>query len=330
MLGNLIAEMSGPRVVEESALYRKLMDIHLTDSGRVTMPRRRPDSSDVSTYSRASGLGKLCARRDALQIRDRIAFLGRTKPEYMMSFMIGHSTHEMIQNSLIPSIAEPHRILGWWRRSDNPKAVMSGFDEDGRPMLFRKTEAAEFLGTMDLVYEEVAIVDREYMLTGHPDGVMDWSGIDLPEAVDGLEVQEYKTIDQSMWDSVDPAMGGAPDEGYVMQIHAYMWQLGIEHGRIIYFKKGERRPSEGIVEWMFTLDESVVESLKARLTAYHKAIHAAHDEGIVPDERLSACTAYNRFPASFCPVAHECFGKSRRKAANYRAMTIEEIARWAQ
>jgi hypothetical protein len=326
MLGDVMKGLVGPRKVDPPSLYRDLMQEHLRDE-RESFPPRLPVKGDLSTYMRTSSLGKLCARRAGLQVTMQLATQGVSEPQYEMARHMGHANHEMLQNTVVPRLAVD-RMRGWWkvRGSEIPEDMVHGRKESGRPVLFSRKDAEEILRTDNLEYVEVSLANHEYFLTGHPDMVMDWTGLGVEGVPDGLEVQEYKFVDPKWWDKIDPHEGGAPDEGYVKQLLTYMWLLGIERGRLVYFKRGERDPKKGIVEWVLEQDAEQVAELKKAVTAYWDGLYAAHEKGEVSEHK--PCPRFDRFPATWCPLRHECFGRNRRKAPPHRPMTAAELMEW--
>jgi hypothetical protein len=329
MLGNVMKGLVGPRKVDPPSLYRKLMDEKLHDL-QETFPRQLPVEGKLSTYLRVSSLGKLCSRREGLQIKMQVATTGMSKPEYEMARSLGQFNHMMLQTDIVPRLAGD-RMRGWWKipgviEHPDSEGFMWGRHDNGRPVLFTRAEAESHLKTSRIEYVEVSLADHKYFLTGHPDMVMDWTGLDLEGAPDGEEVQEYKFVDKRWWDKVDPLAGGAPDEGYVKQIMAYMWLLNIPNGRIIYFQRGERNPKKGIVEWVIEQDADQIADFKKTVTAYWDDLYASHETGAVSEHQ--PCPKFDRFPATWCPLRHECFGRNRRKAPPHRKMTPEELMEW--
>lgn len=319
MLGNVMRGLKTPRLVETSSVYRELLEKNLIEEG-TALPTRIPVKGDPSTYFRASSLGYMCTRADFLQIRERVAMPGGHSGETKYTFAIGHAYHGMFQDGIMPTVA-PDRMLGWWKTNDS---VMRGYAE-GRPMLITRELAKASMGD-EPQYVEVYGIDHEHMIGGHPDLVMDWTDSGIDGVPDAKEVQEFKTRDEGRWSYIDPNDGGAPEPGHVLQVQTYMWLLGLDHARIVYIKKGERRLGEAFVEWVIPRSEEAITDIKQMLTGYWDAMYAAWDGAKEPPARLERCTEFSKGRPKWCPMRYECFGKKARKDRGLRVLTEAEVA----
>lgn len=324
MLGDVMRKLQAPGFLVEHNAYLSLIEARFTEN-RDTLPR----GADVSNqWVRVSSLGYFCSRADALQIRHRLMIQNQLGPETSLTFALGHAHHEMMQNMVLPAIA-PEAMLGWWAFGDKS---LAGYESEGRPELWSREAAAVELGCEPeaLTYVEVSAQDHDIRLSGHPDLVLDWDlvppipGKHLPK---GREIQEFKTKDPVSWHYIDPGQGGKPDEKHIMQVQAYMWLLGIDRARIIYIKKGERRPKEAFIEWVIERDELAISQIKKEVAAHWVAIMAAHVEKKVPAN--TKCKEFSKGQAKYCPLRYQCFGKKVHKNwTAIRPMTPEELASW--
>lgn len=330
MLGDVMASLAGPKKLDAPTVYKRLFEAGLSDVSE-SLPPVMPVRGNMRTYMRASSLGRLCARRAGLQITNKLVLKDQTNPAREMALGFGTAFHSLLQDNLVVRSALP-QMRGWWKASADslcPGAMVANYEKSGLPVLYSYEEAVEITGTENLQYVEVSVANHEYFLTGHPDMIMDWGEDNLDLGIQpGLEVQEYKTIKPEQFDEVDPMMGGQPHPDYIRQLMAYMWLTGIPRGRLIYFKKGENDPAKAIVEWEVEQDESVVDEIKSILSAYWHVLEMAHVNGKVADFR--PCHRFDRVPATYCPLRHECFGKNRRKEPSHRPMTEAEEAKWVE
>ena len=316
MIGNVLKSLGGAKMADRATVYRDLMNTHQWEQSE-DLPASLPVKGDRSTYMRVSALGYLCPRLESIKIAEKFAITGSLDPESAYTFMLGHHHHSMMQDSLVPTILQD-RMRGWWKFG---KATASSWASVGMPDLLPKPDKRRWK------YEELYAFDDNFFVHGHPDMVLDWTGSGVPGTPDACEVQEYKTKDPTIWAAIDPDQGGYPDPVHVIQTQAYMWLLGLDHGRIVYIKKGERRIQEAFVEWPLRRDPDVVNGIQSLLATYWDSVTAAHAGRTWYEHRLPKCSEFSKGRAAGCPARYECHGKGwKKERTDIRRLTPEELA----
>jgi hypothetical protein len=302
MIGNVLSQLGGPKFASNSTVYRDLMNAH-DWSDRERLPMRRPVAGDPSTYIRVSSLGRSCARYESIRVAMSLAIREQIEPDIGYTFLLGHHHHQLMQESLVPQIMGP-RMRGWWRRGEEK---LEASYPDGRPQLFAPPGP-------DWTYREPYAVNHDHLVHGSTDMVIDWRGSGVKGAPDALEVQEYKSKDQVSWAMIDPDQGGYPDESHVVQAQTYMWLLGIDYGRIVYIKKGERRVAESFVEWPVKRDDALIGSIVSQLSEIRSAVSDAYETGAWHQEKLPKCKSFEKGQAKSCPLRYECHNRPWKKS----------------
>ncbi len=280
-----------------------------THSAERRIPPVRPlDPKDPSTYMRASSVGFVCSRYEALRIAHKATILDSEKVSDRFAMSVGTAYHRMMQDDVMPAVLS-ERMVGWWRGLN---ANTIEYASDGLPMLVPRPDDGKHW-----VYEEVFAFDSRYGIGGHPDAIVDWRGSGLPDVPDDFEVEEIKTrggptdrMAEWRFDDVDPDKGGAPLPFHVLQIQTYMWLLNLKHGRLIYVKPGSNQSANAIVEWRIPRDEAVIDKIKANLEAFWADMDIVRTTGFVTPHGL--CNDFSDNRARECPMRFECFNRKAR------------------
>ncbi len=267
-------------------------------------PLRPFDPSDTSTYMRASSVGSVCTKREALRVKHRAAILDteRVSDRYAMS--VGSAYHRMMQHDVLPSVLG-QRMVGWWR--GDGAAIMSYGPDAGRPILAPRPAHGRW------AYEEVFAFDSEYGIGGHPDMVVDWRGSGVADVPDAEEVLEFKTVGgptagmaAHRFEAVSPPYG-KPMQAHFLQIQVYMWLLGLSHGRLVYLRPGVNQSADSIVEWAVPRHELTIQGIKDNLKSFWASMDRVRTTGEVPHSGL--CGDYYDQKAKDCPLRYECFSR---------------------
>lgn len=273
------------------------------------LPRPVPVRDDMSTWIRVSELGYTCSRAESIRVKEQLAVRRQLDPLTAYTFALGTAHHDAFQREMLPMMFG-NRLLGWWRRRDSVNAdeLRGGYRSVSDPGLVPSPGDG-------WEYVEPHLVDADLMLHGHPDAVVDWTGLGIPGTPDGLEVQELKTCAPEIWRVVDPWQGGQPMGKHVLQAHGYMILSGIRHARITYIRKGDSDPSQGkgLAEWRVPYDGCIALQIKDWLIEYQNAMRRVHLDGVVHGERATDCTKKDCGRAIKCPVKYECWNMKSRK-----------------
>ena len=319
MLGNVLKQFGGPKLASKATVYRDLMNDASWDEGEI-FPAKPAVRLNRSTYMRVSAISYMCARLESIRISNGIVLRKEVDPESAYTFILGRHHHEMMQESVVPAILR-NRMRGWWQKGD---AHVGGL-VDGKPEMLPPPD-----GDPGWKYQEMYAYSHDLLVHGHPDMVIDWTGSGLPGVPDAAEVQEYKSKDPISWAMIDPEQGGYPDKSHVIQTQMYMALLGLNYGRIVYVKKGERRLNETFIEWPLERDEGLLASIKTMIADFWVAIRDAHETGKWHETKLQQCSKFESGRALNCPLRYECHSRTWRKERTaIRPMTGEELSEHA-
>jgi len=225
-------------------------------------------------YMRASGFGWMCGREEALCSKHNHIRKGSIDSKLGITFQIGHSLHDMVQNKL------GNELLGHWKCVSCNH--MHGKDDE----LLKMPKVCEKCENDKFEYSEIYVYNEEYQIGGHPDGILDTS----PDK----SLFELKTINDNGFTSLS---FNGPREGYLMQVNLYMWMLGLKKCYLVYLNKN----TSEMKEFVLSPDEDMLS--KAKLKA--RELIDALDNGTVPERTV--CNKKSDFRAKSCSMAKLCF-----------------------
>lgn len=306
MLGNIIKKQAQPQVVRVSNM--------LTEALGQTLGREAGEPVQVGEKFRMSGIHKLCPRMYALALRDGVTLSDEVKPDLMWTFGVGTAYHTQFQEDWLRSLGKVFQ--GWWRckkcnHVHKGEAMEGSLSHKWRPCpdsceTFWDDEGP--CDGKDFEYVELEFEWPEYRLTGHCDGVLDWSAAEGDLKQDRVEVLELKTINARGFDYVNPAEGGKPKADHVAQAHGYLWGTGLEDVRIVYIKKSDEAMGKVVCEHEVRRDESIIDDMKSMLVSTMDALKDV-SEGKDAPVRLPICKKKSDKRAKYCPMKAACFAK---------------------
>jgi hypothetical protein len=307
MLADVLGNNDSKKSKANDASFRKLI-AHGLASTRTVGPIPIPSSEDPSTFFRASAIGSACARKEAIKIVEFLCEQDTVDADLALVFAKGHAAHYLHQEHLVPAVAKK-AMVGWWR-ADDAQAQLSQVGK-----LFSYEQAVAHFGHENVRYVEPHLFDFENRLKGHPDLILDWDLVEnkahgFPS---GREIVEFKTRNwmKSLWDAVDPEVGGEPLPKHVLQVQAYMMMTGIKRARIVYLRKGDFSDLQDCyAEHVVTADKEVHKNLKKFLDAWRDAIKAAYAKGEIPER--TKCATFDCQLAKSCALRYRCFGKKTK------------------
>lgn len=113
-------------------------------------------------------------------------------------------------------------------------------------------------------YIEPLLYDKELMVVGWCDGIIDWS-----EEGEEDEIWDLKTKASS--DSMD-WIEDAPDEGNASQLMWYLDMAKIKHGRIVYLDRASKYLVDAFVEHQIEFDAVMMEKEKEKVRVFREVL----------------------------------------------------------
>jgi hypothetical protein len=152
-----------------------------------------------------------------------------------------------------------------------------------RPLTCTRCNTAEFR------YVELFLVNEEYRVCGHCDGILVLPQQSEPGILECKSIGPRGAV----------AVQRAPQYGHVFQTQAYMWLTGLRWGRILYWQKAEFG-MKALLEHHVDYDESMVQEIQAKIRSVWDTITT----GALP-ERICSYADCDR--ANECSVKGPCF-----------------------
>ena len=294
---------------------------------------------------RMSGLPRLCARMYGLMSLQDGDIVEELDVDSVYTLGTGTAIHHQFQTSYLAKLGDVFQ--GWWRCTHCLETV-KGEPMPAGSMLSHKwttkpkaecpyckrrvatKEVAEALGlseSTDFEAIELEFVNREYPITGHCDGILDWnfSADDPTDLVEGLEL---KSINPRGFAYVDPLEGGTAKVDHIVQCQGYLWGLegtGIDQFRVMYVAKDFERPmAQTFAEHVVKRDAGLIGRIQAALRKSRDQLREMDTwkasggamTGVLPPlvERLHLCTKKSDPRTKYCPMRDQCFQKPATKA----------------
>lgn len=248
----------------------------------------------------ASSLWKTCAR----QVMLLEAFKQHLKSEVMqagnfLTFDVGHALHHWWQNNYLG----PMQVLyGDWYCKRCDKVVHTGLQPQTCPVCNTDRRVV-------LDYAESSVRDDEMGYVGHCDGVLHLG--------DYRAVFEFKTASPSEFEKLDK-----PKVQHVVQAHAYMHGLKLQHTLVVYQNKGRQcswtkdasgwhpgKPELRVFHVKF--DQTLWDNYVKRCKDYKEANELVRSLPVVTPKdanRFERICAHARSTlAEECPMVKQCF-----------------------
>lgn len=246
-----------------------------------------------SSMVRVSALHKLCPRKDVLRFLHNVSEPDDIDADLGLIFAIGTGLHYAMQNVVL---SRSPVLEGMWRCTGC--AYLYGAFRDiaafkPEQIAFRVSHPGQckLCKQESFIYEEYHFVDKDLMLSGHCDGLLN-----MPAISDRPVLLEVKSIGQGQtWKIKD-----TPLMDHVVQVHGYMLVSGLSHGIILYWVKGANGVA-ALKEFLVERDDTMIETLKAELKQRQEGL----DKGIPPEERICATSDCTR--AMDCVMRRTCF-----------------------
>jgi len=256
---------------------------------------RRREADDPS-YLRASGLYKVCARRESfLMERPAMRVVEAFSPGRRMNFDVGHALHWWWQNRYLGPMG---RLWGNWFCARCDKVVTQGLMPKRCPGCNQGYKKV-------LTYEELSLKDERLKYTAHPDGLL----VDAPGPPRLLF--ELKTKKPEGFETLKK-----PDGEHRIQVHAYMRPLGVREALITYVDKGKQTlwkvmggrivpvgiPRVKVFHVLF--DDGLWADIERRILDYWRA-----KDGAPPEDLCRICPSPTSSFARICPARDDCFSR---------------------
>jgi hypothetical protein len=251
---------------------------------------------------RASSLSKWCPREILLLAESGVALTSVDAGEDAWNLAMGKAIHFAFQHELFDFLGGGI-FQGWWsvKSDEGVSRIVVGNDLVGR------CQTPQWVPRPDpkAQYFEMSMLDKEYGISGHCDGVLVWN--------DRTEVLEIKSIGKFAYRLVDPDAGGRPMPKHVVQCNLYMWLLGLQHARLLYVRKDGLGLSDSMLEYELTYDEKLVRPLldsimqvRRELAAWEAAPMQSRPVLVLPS-RVSGCDRKSSTRAKDCGMADRCW-----------------------
>jgi hypothetical protein len=281
------------------------------------------EEPEKPNYLRASGLYKLCARREAIYsvFPDQVPGREMFTAGQQMTFDVGHAVHAWVQNKYLGPMG---KLWGHWFCNKCFSITHTGLMPKkckdcgtGRTIwiAFEYEGLVERANVDNLLYVERSLVDNDLGLTAHPDGMLYASDLR-----DIQQVFELKTTSSDNLDKLTKA--GKPKPEHVVQTHAYMHLTQLRETYIVYFDKGKQ------CDWKWSLetgpvpgperlrifhiefDDEMWAEIVVEIREYWKARELAHRESPVSADVAAfkrKCKSPTGPTARTCPARDKCF-----------------------
>jgi len=236
------------------------------------------------SYVRVSALADLCPREEVLCSVNKVTREETVEPDLSMIFAHGTALHWVLQNQVLPKVGI---LIGVWKCFGCGKAHGQLIGDNDLSALVLRPDRCNECGTAEFTYVEQHFINKEFRITGHPDGFLVIPG--LP----GKGIIEAKSIGQA-W-----KVKQTPQMDHVIQAQCYLWLTGLKWAKILYWEKGGHGLS-ALTEHHVERDEDTLVEIKKALTYIWNGI----DGGALP-ERICADKGCPR--AKGCPVVDICF-----------------------
>jgi hypothetical protein len=261
---------------------------------------------DPGGVIRISALAGLCAREEVLCSKLNLSRTEPISPDLSVIFEHGNGLHWDLQNRILPraGVIRGRWLCGrcgvyhggaerWDVVADGPRANGKALQDVqvARPSVCPSCGGA--MGSDTSLYAEQLIVDRQWRLSGHPDGFL------AVEGYSGLGILEVKSINpKGAWE-----VRGCPKMDHVVQAQCYMWLTGCRWARLLYWDKAGQGMSS-LIEHLIEYDEDHVDAIRNLLRAIWAGVAG---EGV--SERI--CESPTCARAKLCAVTKPCFEEAR-------------------
>lgn len=233
------------------------------------------DVPGVDTKYRASGIAKVCERQEVLMSILKVGLTRKIDPSLQMTFDIGHGFHYIVQNKWLKDL-----LIGNWRCvacgkyhnwSRVPKKCMACSADTG------------------FEYMELSFDGKDgYLITGHPDGVLEYPN--------GKKVLlELKTTNSAYFKYILDS--GKPLSDHMDQIMIYMWFLDVKEAAVVYFSKDDSK----LRIFNIDFDQERLNKLLKKIDVIKGGIRT----NLVPTRYV--CDSISCARAKRCPVKNKCF-----------------------
>lgn len=231
----------------------------------------------VDAPFRASSVSSMCPRAYALSMITPMSTGDDCDAEGLWIFGIGNAYQDLMQNDALLSLGKVFQ--GWWKRfvpfrldSFAPgqeffkKEIVKG-DECSADQFIEHAWCPRPEGD-GWRYEEMYGFIPHLNIGGHFDGILSWE--------DGCELFELKTINEFMFNGVDPAEGGRPLSSHIIQVHVYMMMTGLRRARIVYIGKAKPSMKVAMVEHLVDYDENVAAGIRGLIMRTRDGMRMVH------------------------------------------------------
>ena len=279
----------------------------------------------------ASGLGKVCGRRNLLIAGFGVPPTQNTAGNYF-TYDVGHALHFWWQERYLGPKQE---LWGDWMCVACPCPNCKGeksYKQDGQRLRCDACRATGRKITRGLMpmncecgvpwqdavrYMELPVVNEELDYVGHTDGILDHK----PKR----RIFEFKTISPSEYKKLDEG----PKYDHVVQAHAYMEPLGLDEALIVYEHKGSQAQwsvdsfgrfvagEPKVIPFIVQFDATVWDPIVERIKDHHRSVEILNEvrskgKDKRPPRKLltvlpRVCSDKKCDMAQRCPVSRECF-----------------------
>jgi len=245
----------------------------------------------VDSMVRGSKFPEICPREEVLISVNELVRKREISADLFLILEAGKALHYQLQNSILPRLGV---LLGEWQ-CEGCGTKYGQKDEEALKVdqyAIKCPYQCEQCGSSDFKFNEYSFVNKEYRITGHPDGFLAIQGIE------GLGVLEAKSIsERGGWE-----VRNVPRLDHAVQAHIYMWMTDLKWAKVLYWDKAAVGESS-LIEHTLERDEDTISEIKKTLMDLWEGIRTKK----APRYRI--CAGSDAPRAEKCAVGKECFSE---------------------
>jgi hypothetical protein len=218
----------------------------------------------------------LCPREEFLRYKLGVPRVVKIDPGLKMTFDLGKAFHSLVQNEWLGKMGV---LIGDWKCNNCGSMVK----DRTRP------EKCFVCSKEDFNFYEVQVVNKEYGISGHPDGILLMEG--------QKSILELKTFNGKYYSYV--LINKSPMPKHVIQAQMYMWLTGLDSSTILYFNKED----SSMLSFYIKYSKSIVDGVLSNVSLFRDSIRTDK----LPERKICETQTCSR--AKKCSVRKECFSR---------------------
>jgi hypothetical protein len=287
LLGNLASSQAKAKETFTGADYVKWLRTQLTEPEEDVQPMKPGD------WLRASKVGWLCMREEAICARQGVVRKGGFDGDTRWTMDLGTGIHWVLQNLTLGPVGE---IVGEWKCTHCTHVIGSYPDKlvrmpkQGTPCPNCGEDDGNLGGGgIQWEYVEMTVADDELLLSGHLDGLHP----------NGTDKWEFKSAAYHAMKRLKEEGVGAIYQGYKVQGEIYRRLSGRSRTRYMFVNKGDSG-LRSLYPLMEHRNDALWEEIRTGILDLREALEG----GKLPRR---VCGSRTCSKAKGCPVASECF-----------------------